>query len=70
MMTSFIYPVVVSWYWGRGWLYKLGFHDFAGSATIHLVGGSAGFWGALILGKRYGYNRNAEALHKKVYEDR
>mmetsp|Transcript_36631 Transcript_36631/g.35415 ORF Transcript_36631/g.35415 Transcript_36631/m.35415 type:complete len:235 (+) Transcript_36631:76-780(+) len=69
-MTSFIYPVVVSWYWGHGWLYKIGFHDFAGSASIHLVGGTASFWGAFILGKRYGYDRNKEAHHHKVFLDR
>ena len=69
-MTAFIYPVVVSWCWGHGWLYKLGFHDFAGSASIHLVGGTAGFWGAKILGQRYGYHRNAEAHHKKTFIER
>ena len=57
-MTSVIYPVVVAWNWGGGWLSQLGFHDFSGSGMIHLVGGTSCFWGARILGKRYGYDRN------------
>ena len=49
-MASFIYPVVVAWTWGSGWLSHYGFHDFAGTGIVHLVGGIAGFWGALELG--------------------
>jgi Amt family ammonium transporter len=53
-MTCFIYPVVVGWTWGSGWLAAEGFHDFAGCGIVHMVGGVAGFWGALILGARIG----------------
>lgn len=58
LMTSFIYPVVAAWNWGGGWLAQHGFHDFAGVTTIHLVGGTAGFCGAWILGERYGKDKD------------
>jgi hypothetical protein len=48
----------------------MGFHDFAGSASIHLVGGTSGFWGAKILGRRYGYHKDALAKHHKTYTER
>ena len=55
LMTGFIYPVVVSWTWNSGgWLAKLGFADFAGTGIVHMVGGVAGFTGALILRPRLG----------------
>lgn len=60
IQTSFIYPIVVAWNWGRGWLYVLGFHDFAGATTVHVVGGTAALWGAIILGERYGKSRHDE----------
>jgi Amt family ammonium transporter len=55
-ITAFIYPVVVHWVWGGGWLYQLStpYHDFAGSGVVHTVGGVAAFMGALILGPRIG----------------
>jgi len=58
-MTSFIYPVVVSWIWaekswGDGWLKHIGFLDFAGSGVVHMTGGVCAVWGASILGERYG----------------
>lgn len=53
-MSSFIYPVVVGWVWGGGWLYQRGFHDFAGSGAIHMLGGIAGLVGAIIVGPRFG----------------
>jgi Amt family ammonium transporter len=51
-----IYPVVVRWQWGGGWLYQLDtpFHDFAGSTIVHMTGGVAAFWGAKFLGPRIG----------------
>lgn len=56
VISLFIYPVVVRWQWGGGWLYQLDtpFHDFAGSTIVHMTGGVAAFWGAKILGPRIG----------------
>lgn len=51
---GFIYPVGVHWCWGDGWLEKLKYHDFSGSGIIHLIGGSAGLAGGLLLGPRKG----------------
>ena len=59
-MTGFIYPVVVAWTWGGGWLTQNGFHDFAGTGIVHMVGGVAGFIGALIIRPRYGKEKNPE----------
>ena len=53
-MTGFIYPVVVAWTWGGGWLAEMGFSDFAGSGVVHLTGGIAGLAGAAICGPRMG----------------
>ena len=63
LMTGIIYPVVVSWTWGSGWLGdgtddSRGFHDFAGCGIVHMVGGVAGFCGALVLGPRHGKEKN------------
>lgn len=53
-ITAFIYPVSGHWIWGGGWLSELGFHDFAGSTAVHMVGGIAAFIGAAMLGPRIG----------------
>ena len=53
-MTGFIYPVVVAWTWGGGWLTESGYQDFAGSGIVHLTGGVAGLVGAIIAGPRFG----------------
>ena len=53
-MTGFIYPVVVAWTWGGGFLSGWGFADFAGSGVVHLTGGIAGLAGAIICGPRLG----------------
>ncbi|CUN99113.1 Ammonia transporter [[Eubacterium] contortum] len=53
-ISIFIYPVSGHWIWGGGWLAELGFHDFAGSAAVHMVGGICALVGAKILGPRIG----------------
>ena len=54
VISAVIYPIEAHWGWGGGWLSKWGFHDFAGSAHIHMVGGIAALIGAAILGPRIG----------------
>lgn len=53
-ISVFIYPVTGHWIWGGGWLSALGFHDFAGSTAVHMVGGVCAFIGAKIVGPRLG----------------
>ena len=53
-MSLVVYPVEAHWIWGGGWLAQLGFHDFAGSTAIHMVGGIAALIGAIFLGPRIG----------------
>ena len=54
VISAIIYPVEAHWTWGGGWLSKIGFHDFAGSNCIHMVGGICALIGAWILGPRIG----------------
>lgn len=54
VISALIYPIEAHWIWGGGWLAQLGFHDFAGSCCIHMVGGIAALIGAKILGPRIG----------------
>ncbi len=54
VISALIYPVEAHWVWGGGWLSKIGFHDFAGSTCIHMVGGVCAFVGAAMLGPRIG----------------
>ena len=54
VISALIYPIEAHWIWGGGWLAQLGFHDFAGSAAIHTVGGVSALIGAKILGARIG----------------
>ncbi len=54
VITGFIYPVVVHWVWGGGWLAERGFLDFAGSTVVHLVGGVFALIGAMMVGARTG----------------
>ena len=54
MISAVIYPIEAHWIWGGGWLSQLGFHDFAGSTAIHMVGGIAALVGAWMLGPRIG----------------
>ncbi len=53
-LTAIIYPVVGAWTWGEGWLYELGFSDFAGSTIVHGTGGWAALAGAIVVGARLG----------------
>ena len=53
-ISIFIYPVSGHWIWGGGWLAQMGFHDFAGSTAVHMVGGVCALVGAKILGPRIG----------------
>lgn len=54
VISAVIYPIEAHWIWGGGWLSQLGFHDFAGSTAIHMVGGIAALVGAAMLGPRIG----------------
>lgn len=54
VISAVVYPISGHWIWGGGWLAQLGFHDFAGSTAVHMVGGVAAFVGAVILGPRIG----------------
>jgi ammonium transporter, Amt family len=54
ILSLFIYPVSGHWIWGGGWLAEMGFHDFAGSTAVHMVGGVAAVIGAAMLGPRIG----------------
>ena len=60
-ISLLIYPISGHWIWGGGWLGQLGFHDFAGSVAVHMVGGVCAMIGAAILGPRIGkYDRNGK----------
>jgi Amt family ammonium transporter len=62
IISALIYPISGHWIWGRGWLYQLGFHDFAGSTAVHMVGGVAALVGAKIVGPRIGkYSKTGES---------
>ena len=54
VISALIYPIEAHWIWGGGWLAQTGFHDFAGSCAIHMVGGISALIGAKILGPRIG----------------
>ena len=54
VISLIIYPVSGHWIWGGGWLSQMGFHDFAGSTAVHLVGGVAALVGAIFVGPRLG----------------
>lgn len=62
VISAVVYPVSGHWIWGGGWLSQLGFHDFAGSTAVHMVGGVAALVGAKILGPRIGkYDKNGKS---------
>lgn len=67
VISALIYPIEAHWIWGGGWLAQMGFHDFAGSCAIHMVGGISALIGAKILGPRIGkFTRNKEGKITKV----
>lgn len=61
VISMVVYPIEAHWIWGNGWLAQWGFHDFAGSTAIHMVGGIAALVGAAILGPRIGkFDKNGK----------
>ena len=67
VISAVIYPIEAHWIWGGGWLSQMGFHDFAGSCAIHMVGGISALIGAAILGPRIGkFSRGKEGKITKV----
>ena len=67
VISALIYPIEAHWIWGGGWLANLGFHDFAGSCAIHMVGGISALIGAAILGPRIGkFKRDKSGKVTKV----
>ncbi len=61
-ISLLIYPVTGHWIWGGGWLSQLGFHDFAGSTAVHMIGGICALVGAKMLGPRIGkYDKNGKS---------
>ena len=54
VLSGIIYPIVMGWQWGGGWLATMGFSDFAGSTLVHSTGGAAALAGAMIIGPRLG----------------
>ena len=67
VISALIYPIEAHWIWGGGWLAQLGFHDFAGSCCIHMVGGISALIGAKILGPRIGkFEKDANGKVIKV----
>lgn len=62
VISLIIYPVSGHWVWGGGWLSELGFHDFAGSGIVHMLGGTLALVGAAVLGPRIGkYSRSGRS---------
>ena len=67
VISAIIYPIEAHWTWGGGWLSQIGFHDFAGSNCIHMVGGISALIGAAILGPRIGkFERDKRGKVTKV----
>ncbi|MCI9449569.1 MAG: ammonium transporter [Clostridiales bacterium] len=67
VISLVVYPIEAHWIWGGGWLSSIGFHDYAGSCAIHMVGGIAALVGAMFLGPRIGkYVKDASGKVTKV----
>ena len=68
ILAGVIYPIVMGWQWGGGWLAELGFSDFAGSTLVHSTGGAAALAGIILLGARYGrFDSKGEAKAIKPF---
>ena len=68
ILAGIIYPIVMGWQWGGGWLASAGFADFAGSTLVHSTGGAAALAGAILLGPRLGrFNKKGEAAPLKPF---
>ena len=68
VISAFVYPVEAHWIWGGGWLSQIGFHDFAGSCAIHMVGGLTALIGAAMEGARIGkFTRGKDGKVEKVH---
>ena len=52
--AGFIFPIGLAWCWNNGWIQEIGFIDYGGAAIIHVMGGTAGFMGAYMIGPRIG----------------
>ena len=67
VISAVVYPIEAGWIWNpNGWLVTRGFHDFAGSTAIHMVGGIAAFIGAIMLGPRIGKYKVDKKTGKKI----
>ncbi len=65
IISLIVYPIEAHWIWGGGWLSALGFHDYAGSTAIHMVGGITALIGAIMVGPRIGkyeYDKNGKVI--------
>ncbi len=68
ILAGIIYPIVMGWQWGGGWLAELGFSDFAGSTLVHSTGGAAALAGIMLLGARSGrFDSKGEARALKPF---
>ena len=68
ILAGVIYPIVMGWQWGGGWLAELGFSDFAGSTLVHSTGGAAALAGIMLLGARAGrFDSKGEARAMKPF---
>ena len=68
ILAGLIYPIVMGWQWGGGWLAELGFSDFAGSTLVHSTGGAAALAGIMLLGARAGrFDSKGEAKAMKPF---
>ena len=68
ILSGIIYPIVMGWQWGGGWLASIGFSDFAGSTLVHSTGGAAALAGAIIIGPRLGrFNKSGAPAPLKPF---